>query len=154
MRWTPRRLKLALNFYGPFRGAAIRIDYIRDDWREIRVSMRSRWYNRNIVGCHFGGSLYAMVDPQYMIMLMNVLGEDYLVWDKAADIDFIKPGRGTVRAHFILTDAAVDQIKADTANGEKTLPNFTVRVVDTNDEIVASINKVLYVRKKPRTRSV
>jgi len=148
MRLTPNRLKFFLNLYGPFRGASIRIDFVRDDWREIRVSMKSRWYNRNIVGTHFGGSLYAMVDPQYMLMLMNILGKDYMVWDKSADIDFVNPGRGTVKAHFILTDSQIDDIKAKTAHGEKYLPSFTVKVVDENDDVVANINKTLYVRRK------
>ena len=76
MRWTPRRLKFLLNLYGPFRGARIRLEHISEDWREIHVSMKMRWYNRNIMGTHFGGSLYAMVDPQYMLMLMQVLGEE------------------------------------------------------------------------------
>lgn len=152
MRWTPGRLKFFLNLYGPFRGAAIRIDYVRDDWREVRTSMKMRWYNRNAVGAHFGGSLYSMVDPQYMLMLMQILGNDYLVWDKSADIDFIKPGKGTVRAHFLITDKMIDEIRRETESGQKYLPQFSVKVVDESNEIVANINKTLYIRKKKRAR--
>lgn len=148
MRMTPGKLKFFLNIYGPLVGAAIRIDYIRDDWREVHVSMKMRWYNRNVAGVHFGGSLYAMVDAPYMLMLMNLLGSDYIVWDKAADIDFIKPGKGKVRAVFLLSEQAVEDIKSHTAEGEKYLPSYNVKVIDEDGDIVANVNKTLYIKKK------
>jgi len=148
MRWTPNRMAFVLNLYGPFRGAGIRINFIRDDWKEIHVSMKMRWYNRTLVGTHFGGSLYAMVDPQLMLMLMQVLGKNYYVWDKSAEIDFIKPGKGTVSARFLLTDTEIEDIKNRTSNGEKHFPRFKVKIVDDCDEVVANVNKMLYVRRK------
>ncbi len=87
MKWTPRRLKFALNVYPPYLGAGVSITKVDRDWRELKVSMKLRWYNRNAVGSHFGGSLYSMVDPHLMLLLMKLLGEDYVVWDKAASID-------------------------------------------------------------------
>ena len=91
-----------MNIWPPFVGAGIKVVRIADDFHEIRVALRQKWFNKNIVGSHFGGSLYAMVDPFYMIMLMNILGKDYIVWDKFASIDFIAPGKGTVTATFSL----------------------------------------------------
>jgi len=149
MQWTPRKTKFLLNIYGPFKGAGISIDFIRNDWREVHVSMKMRWYNRNIVGAHFGGSLYAMVDPQYMLMLMNILGPKYIVWDKAADIEFVRPGRGKVFARFELSEAQIDEIKVRTASGEKYLPCFQVDIVDDQGGLIAKVNKTLYVRQKP-----
>ena len=94
MRLTPPLLRFILNIYGPSLWAGIRADYISADWRSIRVSMKLRWYNRNAVGTHFGGSLYSMVDPHLMLMLMNILGSGYVVWDKSAAIDFLRPAKG------------------------------------------------------------
>ena len=85
MRITPKRLRTILNFYPPYIGAGIHVDNIADDWRQIDVSMRLRWYNRNAVRTHFGGSLYSMVDPHLMLMLMQLLGREYIVWDKSAE---------------------------------------------------------------------
>ena len=82
-------IKHALNIWSPYLGAGIKIEYIRKDWKEMKVSMKLRFYNRNIMNTHFGGSLYSMVDPHIMLMLMQLLGEDYIVWDKSAEIDFI-----------------------------------------------------------------
>ncbi len=104
------------------------------------------------MGTHFGGSLYAMVDPQYMLMLMQVLGGEYYVWDKAAAIKFVKPGRGTVRATFKLSDEEISDIKKQTAGGEKYFPSFNVNVIDESGDVVAKINKTLYVRRKKECR--
>ena len=100
-----------LNLYGPFLGAGIKVDYISDDWKEVRVSLRLRWYNRNIFHTHFGGSLYSMADPHLVLMLMHLLGDDYMVWDKAAEIDFLRPGSGRVSATFQISDAELQTIK-------------------------------------------
>ena len=124
------------------------MDYLAEDFRELKVSMGLHWYNRNYVGTHFGGSLYSMVDPFYMLMVMNVLGRDYVVWDKHADIDFIRPGKGRVHAHFRLTDDDLREIREATKGGDKYLPRWQVENVDNDCECVARVNKTLYIRRK------
>ncbi|MCD6347047.1 MAG: DUF4442 domain-containing protein, partial [Bacteroidales bacterium] len=93
MKFTPKLLKRILNLYPPYLGAGVKVTYISEDWRELRVSMSLRWFNRNAVGTHFGGSLYSMIDPHLMLLLMQLLGKEYLVWDKAANIEFIKASK-------------------------------------------------------------
>lgn len=148
MRLTPPLLRFILNMYGPYLGAGIRADYISADWRSIRVSMQLRWYNRNAVGTHFGGSLYSMVDPHLMLMLMNILGNGYVVWDKSATIDFHRPGRGRVHAGFTISDNDLEIIMINTEGGGKYLPQFTVDITDEGGELVARVTKTLYIRKK------
>lgn len=148
MKMTPRRLRLSLNLFPPLLGAGVRVTHIARDWRELHVEMKLRWYNRNFVGTHFGGSLYTMVDPHLMLMLMQLLGRDYVVWDQAADIRFEKPGRGRVHAIFRIDEAVTDEIRARTADGEAYRPEFTVRVLDDDGATVATIRKTLYVRRK------
>lgn len=143
-----RMFRWLLNLYPPYLGAGIRVRRVSPDFREILVEMPLRFFNRNYVGTHFGGSLYAMVDPFYMLMLIKNLGPDYIVWDKAATIDFVKPGKGTVRAHFRLQEKVLQEIKQRVKDGGKFLPTFTVEVQDRQGEVVARVEKVLYVRKK------
>lgn len=143
-----RMFRWLLNLYPPYLGAGIRVRRVSPDFREILVEMPHRFFNRNYVGTHFGGSLYAMVDPFYMLMLIKNLGPDYIVWDKAATIDFVKPGKGTVRAHFRLEEKVLQEIKQSVKEGGKFLPTFTVEVQDRQGEVVARVEKVLYVRKK------
>ena len=143
-----RKLKFGINLWPPFLGAGIKVEYIAPDYREIIVSMKLRWYNRNYVGTHFGGSLAAMTDPFYMLMLIHILGSEYIVWDKTSTIDFIAPGRGTVTARFILKDDQIAEIKRKTADGAPYYPELSVDIVNELGEVVATVAKKLYVRKK------
>jgi len=119
------------------------------DYKEIIVHMKMRWYNRNYVNTHFGGSLYAMTDPFFMVMLIQVLGKQYIVWDKAVHIDFIKPGQGKVTARFIIKEEQIDNILEKTADRQKYLPEFSVDIKDEAGDTVARVTKTLYIRKKP-----
>lgn len=140
------------NWWSPFRGAGITIVYLSPDYREIHVQMRLRWFNRNYVGTHFGGSLYAMTDPFYMMMLINNLGPGYIVWDKAAKIDFIKPGRETVRARFVLTEDELNTIKTQADSLGKYVFDKNVNVVTSTGDIIATVVKTLYVRRRDDKR--
>lgn len=149
MKITPLILKFGLNFFGPYLGAGIKITKIKKNWQSMEVIMKLRWFNKNIVGTHFGGSLYSMVDPHLMLMLMQILGKDYYVWDHSATIDFIRPGKGTVRSTLSILDSDLSEIYAKTEHGKKYLHNFNVNVIDSQGEVVAQIKKILYVKKKP-----
>jgi acyl-coenzyme A thioesterase PaaI-like protein len=148
MKWTPRLTRFFLRFYGPYFGAGVRITHISPDWRELRVEMKLRWYNRNIMGTQFGGSLYSMIDPHLMLLLMQLLGKEYIIWDKGAEIDFVRPGRGTVSSNITISDAELEDIKVKTAEGQKYLPEFNLKILDDDGAIVAKVKKILYVRRK------
>lgn len=146
----PRRplvLRL-INLWPPYLGAGIRVTRISDDLRTFEVRMKLRWYNRNYVGTQFGGSLYSMCDPFFMLILMHGLGRGYEVWDKAAKIRFRRPGRSAVHATFHVPDHEIERIRRETDAHGKTEPTFTVDVTDEAGEIVAHVEKLLHVKKK------
>lgn len=144
------KLKRRINLYPPYVGAGIRVKRIADDLRTIEVEMPLRFWNKNYVGTHFGGSLYSMCDPFFMIMLINNLGPDYIVWDKAATIRFKKPGKGTMKVTFHLPDERISEIRAQADANGKVEPTFTVQVTDAEGSVVAEVEKLLHVRKKGR----
>ena len=148
----PRLLRHLFNVWPPFLLSGIHVTHLGRDWRSAEVELRMRPWNRNYVGTHFGGSLFAMTDPFWMILVMRSLGPDFVVWDKAGAIDFVKPGRGTVRCRFDLTDAVLDELRAEAADGAKVLRWFDCPVVDAQGDVVAQVRKQLYVRLKPRAR--
>lgn len=144
----PQTLRRFINYWPPLLFNAISATHISQDFRKVEVALKLRWFNRNYVGTHFGGNLFAMTDPWYMVMLIQNLGRDYYVWDKSAAIDFISPGRGRVRASFCLTDEILAEIRARTASGEKYLPSFTIDILDENNNLVARVHKTLYIKRK------
>jgi len=146
-----RHMRMLLNIWPPFLGAGIRIRRLASDWKEIDVEMKLRWWNRNYVGTHYGGSLYSMADPFFMVMLIENLGKDYIVWDKAASIRFRKPGRGTVSACFRLSDEQVGEIRQALNSQEKIERVFTVEVKDQSGSVVAEVEKLLHIRRKKPT---
>ena len=126
----------------------MKIEHISDNFKEIHVALKLRWYNKNAVGTHFGGSLYSMVDPHLMLMMMKQLGKEYIVWDKSASIDFVQPGKGKVTSVITITSETTRSIREQVDSKGKHTPEFTVKVVDEKQNLVARIRKTLYVRKR------
>lgn len=148
--WRQRLFLRLTGLYPPYLLAGIGVERVAPDLSEIAVRMRLWPWNRNAVGTHFGGSLYSMCDPFFMLVLLAQLGKDYIVWDKAATIRFRRPGRGTVRATFTIPAEEVDRIRAAADRHPKVEPTFSVEVTDAAGEVVAEVEKVLHVRRKDR----
>ena len=146
-----RLLRWKFNLFPAYRGTGARVTYIANDFREVRERLPLSWRTRNAVGTIFGGSMYGAVDPIYMIMLMAILGRDYVVWDKAATIRFRKPGQTTLTATFTIDDAELDAIRAATAGGQPIDRTYSVALVDDEGTVHAEVEKVIYVRRRPQT---
>ncbi|WP_459183803.1 DUF4442 domain-containing protein [Streptomyces sp.] len=149
---TPRSTRRMVNWWLPYLFSGVRVLELADDWSSARVRLRLHWFNRNYVGTHFGGSLFAMSDPFWMLLVMNTLGREYLVWDKAAEVDFVSPGKGDVFAEFKLTEDRLEEIRRLTEDGGKALVWFENEVLAADGTVVARVRKQLYVRRKPVSR--
>ncbi|MGV8961297.1 MAG: DUF4442 domain-containing protein [Stenotrophomonas sp.] len=145
--------RLGINLWPPFLFSGIQVTDIAADYRHVRVELRMRPWNRNYVHTHFGGSLFAMTDPFWMLAVLRNLGSEYYVWDKSGSIDFIKPGRGTVWTEFRLEPAVLDEIRDATAGGAKYLRWFENEILDTQGDVVARVRKQVYIRRKPEART-
>jgi len=141
------KLKL-INFYPPFLGAGIRVKSVNDDYRSIKVRMKLHWWNKNLFGTHFGGSLASMTDPFYVFILMMNLGKDYIVWDKSSKIEFVKPGKGTMSCDFMMSADEIAEIKQQVDEHRKYLPILFAEIRDEQNTLVAKVKKELYVRKR------
>ncbi len=145
---TKRKLLRWMSWWPPFLGMGIVVLRISGDFREVDVEMVQRFWNTNYVGVHFGGSLFAMTDAFYMLMLMENLGRGYIVWDKAAQIRFRRPAKGTVRAEFRLSGEQIDEVRRAAESAAKVEPVFAVEIKDESGEVVAVVERTLHVRKK------
>ncbi len=145
---TKRKLLGWMNWWPPLAGAGIRVRRMSPDFREVDVELVQRWWNTNYVGVHFGGSLFAMTDPFYMLMLLENLGSGYIVWDKAASIRFRRPAKGTVRAEFRLSEQQIADVRRQADASPKHEPVFTVEIKDQSGEVVSVVERTLHVRRK------
>jgi hypothetical protein len=143
-----RHLATLMNFWPPFLGAGIRVKRISADWKEVDLEMKLRWWNSNYVGTHYGGSLYSIADPFYMIMLIEILGKEYVVWDKAGSVRFRKPGRGTVYVSFRISDAQIEELKEALTREPKIERTFRVDVKDADGVVIAEVEKLIHIRMK------
>lgn len=147
-----KRLIRFLNFYPPFLFSGIKVVENNADFTYFKVRLKLSWFNKNLVGTAFGGSLYAMCDPFFMFILLINLGPSYIVWDKAASIDFVKPGKGTVYGTFAIDQTTISAIKSEVDQVGKKNYTFPCEVVDQQGKVIASLTKTVYVRKKePKT---
>lgn len=142
--------KLKLDLWAPLLGAGIRVKNVAEDLTSFDMQMKLRPWNKNIHGIHFGGSLSAMTDPCFGIILIENLGKDYYVVDKAANIKFLKPGTGTVTAHFNISAARIAEIKKAADENFKTEPHFTVDIKDEAGNVVAEVERTVYVRRRDK----
>lgn len=148
----PEFMRRAMNFYAPLRGAGIHVYLISSNFEKVEVHMPLTRRNKNIMGTQFGGSLYAMADPFYMLILMKRLGNRYHVWDQEANIRFMAPGNGLVKGVYQVDDQTLEEIKAKAATGEKVLHTFETDITHADGSVVAHISKVLYIRLKKQYR--
>lgn len=148
------KLRRLINFWPPFLFNSIRVIELADDWSSATVRLRLRFWNRNYVGTQFGGNLFAMADPWWMLLTLHRLGKDYIVWDKAGEIEFVAPAKADVYARFVLDENVVNEMRAAAADGSKVLRWLGVDVKTADGTVVARVRKQLYVRLKPARRPV
>lgn len=146
--FSPKKVLKFIRFYPPFLGAGVSVDFMNNDLTEIIVKMSLTRLNKNYLGVHFGGSLYSMCDPFYMFMLLHHLRDEHIVWDQAANIEFIKPGKSEVKAHFKITKELIEDIKQKTLNEFSVKPKLEVQIKDLDGDVVARVIKTLYIRRK------
>ncbi len=142
------------NLFPAYRGTGARVIYIADDYREMRIKIPLNWRTRNYVGTIYGGSMYSGIDPMYMLMLIKILGSEYVVWDKSAKIRFRKPGKETLYANFNVTDRDIDEIKAALKTEKSYDKVYNLELINEAGEVHAEIEKVLYIAKKPSGISI
>jgi acyl-coenzyme A thioesterase PaaI-like protein len=146
--WRTRLARWTFNWFPAYLGTGARLTYIAADWREVRIRLPLNWRTRNYVGTIFGGSMYGAVDPIYMIMLIKALGPDYVVWDKAATIRFLRPGREQLHATFRLTADELAELRAEVDRAGRAEREFAVQLLNAAGEVHASCQKLLSVRRR------
>ncbi|WP_025651499.1 MULTISPECIES: DUF4442 domain-containing protein [Psychrobacter] len=150
---APHLLKLRINTYAPYVGAGIKIEHINLDQGLCVVSMGLNALNKNIVGTQFGGSLYSMVDPFYMLMLMHQLGSSYVVWDKSSHIDFVAPGNSKVITRMKIPSTELITIQELAKDGDAVFRDYQADIFDDQQKLIATVTKTIYIRLRKHSKS-
>jgi len=150
MRITPRRLAIGMSLWAPNLFSGIRVRRFSDDWTRATVELHVNVVTRNYVKTAFGGSMSAMTDPYFFMLVMHQLGRDYVVWDTRGEIEFVKPGRGVLTAEFEVTREKADELRARAAGGAKVREWFDTVITDSDGDVVARVRREVYVREKKR----
>ncbi len=146
--WKTWLTKLSINFFPAYRRTGARVVAVSDDWKEVKIRLPLNWKTRNYVGTIFGGSLYSSVDPIYMLMLIEILGPEYIVWDKSATIRFKRPGRATLYATFKISDPEIETIKNLLKSEHSIDRKYEISLTDERGIIHTAIEKIIYISKK------
>mgnify|MGYP001606678291 FL=1 len=150
MRITPRRLAVGMSLWFPNLFSGIRIRRFSEDWTHATVELHVNPLTRNYVGTAFGGSMSAMTDPYFFMLVMHQLGRDYVVWDTRGEIEFLKPGRGVLTAEFHVSKERAEDIRRRAHGGEKVLEWFETVITDREGDVVARVRREVYIREKQR----
>lgn len=148
MLWVKRKFTRLWNYWPPFFFAGIALEKISPDYRHVCVKLKLRFWNSNYVGTQYGGSIFSMTDPFYMVMLIQNLGHEYIVWDKAAQIKYLKPGRTDLTAEFQFTEEDLQFIRSSVQKQGKLDWTRKVEVKDLNGVIVAEVDKVIQIKSR------
>lgn len=138
------------NLWPPLLFSGIKIQHISPDFRHIKVKLKLRFWNANYVGTAYGGSIFSMTDAFFMVMLLKNLGNEYIVWDKAASIKYLKPGKTDLHVEYKVSQEDIDAIKAYLEAEEKMDWQRQVIVHDANGEHIADVTRILYIRKRTK----
>lgn len=143
-----KRHRFVFNLFPAIRGTGVWVSFISSDWREIHTRLPLSWRTKNYVGTVFGGSIYASTDPFYMLQFMKILGDKYIVWDKSAEVKFLRPIKDTVYARFLITEDHIEEVKEQVAKRKYTTMVMQAQLEDKEGTVYAEILKTIYIADK------
>ncbi len=140
--------RLRFNFFPAFRATGARVIYISEDMRKLRIMLPLNFRTRNIHGTVFGGAMYAATDPLYAILVKSALGPGHIIWDKAGAIRYKRPGRSTLYAECVLSDAQVTSIRKRLEAESSIDLNYEIELLDADGVVHAVVQKTIYAARK------
>lgn len=141
--------KHGFNLSPMYRRSTARVTKVSKDLLEVDVKLPISYKNRNYVSSIFGGSMFSAVDPIPMVQLINLLGDNYVVWDKSAEILFKRPAKEHLYASFTYTLDEIDNLKKRiTEENEVNIVKSTYLTSKDKTTVYCEVRKTLYVADK------
>ncbi|MCH2195660.1 DUF4442 domain-containing protein [Kordia sp.] len=145
---TAAIFKYGFNLSPMYRRTTARVIEISDDLKHVKIKVPLSYKNKNYVGAIFGGSMFSATDPIYMIQLVQILGENYVVWDKSATINYKRPAKEHLYCTFTFTDEEIVAIKKQVVETHEMTIKKTTYLTNTKEQVFAEVIKTLYIAEK------
>ncbi|MEM6515565.1 MAG: DUF4442 domain-containing protein [Bacteroidota bacterium] len=140
--------KYGFNWSPMYRRTTAKIIEVSDDLHKVVIKLKPSWKNRNYTGTIFGGSMLSATDPIYMIQLIQILGKDYVVWDKAVEARYRRPAKTEIFGEFLFSVAEIMDIKRNVSDEKEIDVVKTMHLKDNEQNIIATFKKTIYVAEK------
>ena len=131
-----------------YRRTTAKLIDVSDDLHKVVITLRLNWKNKNYVGSIFGGSMLAATDPIYLIQLIQILGDNYVVWDKAVTARYKRPAKSRIYGTFLFSKKEIKDIKNKIAESHEIDITKTMNLIDEKQQIIATFSKTLYIADK------
>ncbi|APX98995.1 DUF4442 domain-containing protein [Lacinutrix venerupis] len=140
--------KYGFNWSPMYKRSTAKLIQVSDNLQYVKIRLKPSWKNRNYAGSIFGGSMLSATDPIYMIQLIQILGDDFVVWDKAASIKYKRPAKETIYAEFIFLDEEIEAIKSEIKLKNEVNITKKLTLKNTDNIVFAEIEKTMYAATK------
>jgi acyl-coenzyme A thioesterase PaaI-like protein len=147
-RWKPFVIRYGFNLHPAYRRTGGRVDYVSPDLATIRVRVPLNRGTRNLVGTIFGGSLFAITDGPHPFLLILALGRDYVIWDKAASIQYKRPGRTTLYGDCTITAEEIAEVKDILTRQPEVDRVYRVELKDESGVVHSIVERTVYIANK------
>lgn len=144
-----KAFKYGFNWSPMYRRSNARIIAVSKDLMKIEIRLPLTYKNVNYMNSMFGGSMFAAVDPIPMIQLVSILGKEYVVWDKSAEIYFKRPAKENLFATFEFSNEEVEEIKSRVkSEKEISIIKSTILTNKIGDTVYCEVKKTIYIADK------
>jgi hypothetical protein len=140
--------RVLFNMSPMYKRSCGKIIFASEDLHVVNIKIPLSYKNKNYVGSIFGGSLFSATDPIYMIQLMQILGKDFVVWDKKTNIKFKRPAYEHAFATFEFTTSEINEIRQKVEAENEVDYTKILHITDKNGIIFAELDKTLYISTK------
>lgn len=140
--------KYGFNWAPMYRRTTGRVIEVSPNLYRVKIEIRLSYKNRNYAGTMFGGSMLAATDPIYMIQILQILGNDFVVWDKSVSARFKRPAKSTVYAVFEFDQEEVNSIKKEVSAKKEITVVKPLKILDKEGHEIALLEKTIYIASK------
>jgi hypothetical protein len=141
--------RYGFNLSPMYKRSTAKLIEVSEDLLHVKIIVPLSYKNKNYVNSIFGGSMFSAVDPIPMIQLLSIMGNDYVVWDKSAEIIFKKPAKENLYADFDFSEKELAEIREQVAEKKEIDVIKTTQLTNKEKtQVFCEVRKTIYIADK------